>query len=196
MFSAAGFPDIPLEGLLGQPAHLGKLHGLEDLAGPNWRSIGAEVDLNSAIPGPFGACLRKVGNRRNAFARLQRDEPYQLSPGKEVVFGVTVARSTSIVSALVLHAAEDQLELRVRWTSMPPEIRLLSRSGALHASQSFAVPIGGEAYSVVLGAENISDRTMNITASFYISRGVENAGLSAGMYAGAVTLKPGIEHLP
>jgi hypothetical protein len=153
-------------------------------AASGWRRVGATVDPNDTIPGPFGQPLQRLGNAQNAFARLEGPPLAGLEPGARAIFTAVVAAPTTLSSALVLTSASGQAELHVDWTEVPPSFGLLDRRAGLAADAGTVEGLGLEIWRLALQARNEGPAAVAVKPTLYVASGIGNAGMAAGLYAG------------
>jgi hypothetical protein len=146
--------------------------------------LGATIDRNDTIPGPFGRPLQRLGNAQNAFARLEGPPLARVEPGARAVFTAVVAAPTSLSSALVLASACGQAELHVDWTEVPPTFVLLSRRTALVVRVGTVEGLGLDIWRLALEASNETAEAIAVKPSLHVTSGIGNAGIAVGLYAG------------
>ena len=149
-----------------------------------WRRLGATIDRNDTIPGPFGRPLQRLGNAQNAFARLEGPPLARLEPGARAIFTAVVAAPTALSSALVLASACGQAELHVDWTEVPPTFVLLARRVALAVRAGTVEGLGLEIWRLALEASNETAQAITVKPSLHVTSGIGNAGMEVGLYAG------------
>jgi hypothetical protein len=153
-------------------------------AASDWRRVGATIDLNDSIPGPFRRPLQRLGNAQNAFARLEGPPLACVDPGARAIFTAVVAAPTALSSALVLTSASGQAELHVDWTEVPPSFVLLHRRAGLTVEAGTVDGLGWDIWRLALQARNRTRDAVMVKPSFYVTSGIGNAGISVGLYAG------------
>lgn len=149
-----------------------------------WRRLGATVDRNDTIPGPFGQPLQRLGNAQNAFARLDGPPLVRLDPGERAIFTAVVAAPTTLSSALVLASATGQVELHVDWTDVPPTFVLLERRASLAVKAGAVEGLGLDLWRLGLEACNETASAFAVKPQLHIASGIGNAGIAVGLYAG------------
>lgn len=149
-----------------------------------WRRVGATIDRNDTIPGPFGQPLQRLGNAQNAFASLEGPPLASVEPGARAVFTAVVAAPTTLSSALVLASPCGQAELHVDWTEVPPAFALCDRRTALAARAGAVDGIGLEIWRLALEARNETATPIAVKPSLHVASGIGNAGMAVGLYAG------------
>jgi len=145
------------------------------------------------IPGPYGVPLQRLGNNQNSFARFDGPVFASVPAGAKVSYSAIVAQPSTLVSAILLDSAAGRPELRVTWTATPPVLGLFGQTGALQLIDGKVTDLGGGAYRLLLVALNTTGSALDVSATFYVTRGTENAGLNVGLYAGAQMA--GVGHL-
>ena len=160
-----------------------------DMLGSGWRPVSARVSMTEQIPGPQSEPLRKISGMQNAFARIEGATPARLVPGEQASFNLIVAQPSAVSSALVFGSQQGQAELRIRWTSSPPTYRLIGKANDLRPTWGSVQPLGLDTFALGLAVENTTDAEIDVTPALYVTRGIENAGLDAGLFAGAVRIE-------
>jgi hypothetical protein len=154
-----------------------------------WRSSGASVDTEDVIPGPLNKPLQRVLGKLNAFARFEGAKGTTLAPGAQARFSVVVAQPSTLNSAIAFLSRAGKPELRADWTRTPPGKILMWRTGGLRSVAGEILGMGQDCWQLSLLVENTTQRSVHITPCFYVTRGVENAGLQVGLYAGCMTFE-------
>lgn len=149
-----------------------------------WRRLGATIDRNDTIPGPFGRPLQRLGNAQNAFARLEGPALARLDPGARAVITTIVASPTTLSSALVLASACGQAELHVDWTEVPPTFLLSDRRAGLAIKAGTVEGLGLNIWRLALEASNETGEPISVKPSLHVTSGIGNAGIAVGLYAG------------
>ena len=149
-----------------------------------WRRLGATIDPNDTIPGPFGGPLQRLGNAQNAFARLEGPPLARLEPGARAVLTAVVAAPTALSSALVLASGYGQAELHVDWTEVPPTFVLLDRRDALAVTAGTVEGLGLDVWRLALEVSNETAEVIAVKPSLHVTSGIGNAGMAVGLYAG------------
>ncbi len=149
-----------------------------------WRRLGATIDRNDTIPGPFGRPLQRISNAQNAFARIEGPPLSRLEPGARAIFTAVVAAPTTLSSALVLASAHGQAELHVDWTEVPPTFVLLHRRAALAVTAGTVEGLGLDVWRLALQASNETPEVIAVKPSLHVTSGIANAGMAVGLYAG------------
>lgn len=149
-----------------------------------WRRLGATIDRNDTIPGPFGRPLQRLGNAQNAFARLDGPPLVRLEPGARAIFTAVVAAPTTLSSALVLASVTGQAELHVDWTEVPPTFVLLDRRTSLAVKAGAVEGLGLDLWRLALEACNETANAFSVKPQLHIASGIGNAGMAVGLYAG------------
>ena len=149
-----------------------------------WRRVGATIDRNDTIPGPFGQPLQRLGNAQNAFARLEGPPLGYLEPGARAIFTAVVAAPTTLSSALLLTSAFGQAELHVDWTEVPPAFVLYDRREGLAVMAGTVEGLGLETWRLALEARNETRDAIAVKPSLHVASGIGNAGMAVGLYAG------------
>jgi hypothetical protein len=153
-------------------------------AASEWRRVGATIDPNDSIPGPFRRPLQRIGNAQNAFARLEGPPLDGVEPGARAIFTAVVAAPTALSSALVLTTASGQAELHVDWTEVPPSFALFDRRTGLRVEAGTVDGLGLDVWRLALQARNDARDAVVVKPSLYVTCGIGNAGMAAGLYAG------------
>ena len=161
-----------------------------EFAGTDWRAIGATTDHNDQMPGPYARSLVRLGNNRNAFARVEARFPSRVHPGERVSFGLIVARPTALVSAICLGSEAGCPELRIRWSNWPPGRWLLGAGAGLCPVRGEVIALNDETFAVMLVAENTTGSALDVTPALHVAHGIENVGLDVGMHVGVVGITP------
>ncbi|MEM7057336.1 MAG: hypothetical protein AAF557_07100 [Pseudomonadota bacterium] len=156
----------------------------DNLADPYWIKISSTVDSLNTVPGPYNVPLQWTGNNLNSFARFQSSVGKTVDPGQTIAFSAIIAQPTTLVSALLFTSAIGSPELRVNWTTTPPTVNLFGQSSALMTTNGTVTDLGNSTYRLLLEATNTSASSELATPILYVTRGIENAGLQVGMYAG------------
>ena len=162
---------------------------LEDFL-QDWQANGATLSCSDQLLGPFAKPLVRIGNDRNAFARLKARVPSRVRAGEQIRFGLVITRPTVLVSALGLVSEVGRPELRIHWSSTPPRQRLIGRSARLCAIRGEVVALNDETFTAMLVAENRTYQALDVTPVFHVAHGIENVGLDAGMHIGVIGIEP------
>jgi hypothetical protein len=149
-----------------------------------WRRLGATIDRNDTIPGPFGQPLQRLGNAQNAFARLEGPSLARLAPGGRAIFTAVIAAPTTLSSALMLSSACGRAELHVDWTEVPPTFVLLDRRSALAVTAGTVEGLGLDLWRLAIEASNDTAEAIAVKPSLHVASGIGNAGMAVGLYAG------------
>lgn len=152
--------------------------------GQGWRPYGAYVDPTNAIPGPGHYELHRVGNKLHAYAWFQHRIRSCVPPGMTAILSVTVAGVTALKSALVFAGVSGRPELRIDWTTTPPRAAILVRNSTTQAGEGWVTPVGRDFWRLSLRLTNTRSDPIHVMPTFYVTRGVENAGLDLGLFAG------------
>lgn len=156
----------------------------DNLADPYWIKISSTVDSLNTVPGPYNVPLQWTGNNLNSFSRFQASVGKTVDPGETIAFSAIVAQPTALVSALLFTSSIGSPELRVTWTTTPPTVGLFGQTSALMTTKGVVTDLGNNTYRLFLEATNTSASAQLATPILYVTRGIENAGLQVGMYAG------------
>lgn len=169
------------------------LSAFDNLADPYWIKISSTVDSLNTVPGPYNVPLQWTGNNLNSFSRFQASVGKTVNPGETIAFSAIVAQPTTLVSALLFTSTIGSPELRITWTTTPPTVGLFGQTSALMTTKGTLTDLGNNTYRLLLEATNTSAAPALATPILYVTRGIENAGLQVGMYAG--NLMAGCGHL-
>lgn len=156
----------------------------DNLADPYWIKVSSTVDGLNTLPGPYNVPLQWTGNNLNSFSRFQASVGKTVDPGERIAFSAIVAQPTALVSALLFSSTAGNPELRITWTATPPTVELFGQTSALMTTNGALTALGNNTYRMFLEAENTTTSPVTVTPILYVTRGVENAGLQVGMYAG------------
>jgi hypothetical protein len=102
---------------------------------------------------------------------------------------ITIGEVSALKSALVFAGVPGRPELRVDWTTARPRTAVLMGSDEDLIVDGSARPLGREFWRLSLEMTNTSTRQIFLMPTFYVTRGVENAGLDLGLHAGDVELE-------
>ena len=164
--------------------------GSNEFSSADWRSIGATIDYDDRLPGPYTRPLIWLGNNQNGFAKLEGRQSSRVEPGERISFGLVIARPTALVSALCLDSEAGRPELRIQWSCWPPRRWLLGTAAGFCAVRGEVVAVNNETYAIMLVAENATRNAVDVTPAFNVAHGIQNVGLDVGMYAGVADIDP------
>ncbi len=152
--------------------------------GAGWRACGAYVDPSDAIPGPGKSKLHRVGNKLYAYAWFQHRVPTTIREGMTAILALTVSEVSVLKSALVFVGAPGRPELRIDWTTSKPRTATLIGLGTSYTGEGWVTPIGRDFWRIRFQLTSETPDPVHLMPTFYIARGVENAGLDLGLHAG------------